>query len=128
MSLELNNFISTQTWFRVLNVLETLRRPGTLREIAELSEISLGGTSDVLRRLVAAKLVSKIAKGSRAVYALALAPEELRLVRQIAEQSSAAEIDQRAALLSTKSHSAIGWIEQTSAVIRDGKRSKNDAP
>ena len=127
MSLELNNFISTQTWFRVLNVLETLRRPGTLREIAELSEISLGGTSDVLRRLVAAKLVTKIAKSSRAVYSLALAPEELRLIQQIAEQSTAAKIDHRATLLSTKSHSAIGWIEQTSAVIRDGKRSRNDA-
>lgn len=127
MPLQLITFLSTQTWFRVLNVLEALKRPGTLREISELSGISLGGTSDVLRRLVAANLVTKATKRNRAVYSHDLGPEELLLIRQIAEQSSAAEIDKRATLLSTKSHSAIGWIEQTSAVIRDGKRSIEDA-
>ena len=120
-------FLSTQTWFRVLNVLQGLGRPGTLREIAELSGISLGGTSDVFRRLVEAELVTKTTERKRVVYSHNLRSEELSLIRQIAAQSSAVKMDQRAAERSANSHSAIGWIEQASAAIRNGRRSREDA-
>jgi DNA-binding IclR family transcriptional regulator len=120
-------FIADQNWFRVLNVLQTLARPGTLREISDLSGISLGGTGDILRRLIAAKLIEKSMSRRRASYRVKLDPVELSLIKQIAAQGSADAMSRRAALLSTKTDSAIGWIEQTNAVIKHGKRKTKNA-
>ena len=128
MSQRLLTFISEFGWFRVLAVLPERPQARNLREVSELSGISLGGTSDIMRRLESAGLVIRNPKGRRAMFCLNLDPADLLLFRQIAAAKVKINLERRAEVLSGKRKSAIGWADKTRSILKHGKRSgKNTA-
>lgn len=122
-----SRFLLEQSWMKVVRVLYSLRRPSSLREIVDVSQLSPAGVLDVLRRLEEIEVVKGKKKGNRILYSLKLNEAEKEFIGQIIEQQTCATLQQRAVLFSKRYRPALSWNDQTIKAIRQGKRKLNDA-
>ena len=118
------NYLATLNWFHLLIVLHSTSRPMSVRELSELSGISLGGTCDILDRLTAGGLVRRFTKHGRPAFELILEEEDCALLKKAAALKSEAWLKQRADKFSKKRQAALGWIGQAGELVKHGKQKR----
>ena len=97
----------------------------SLRELADWTEMSLSGTSDVLNRLKHAQVVQKKAVGNKLLYSLHLESEEQEFFKHALDQAVKDNLKSRANMFSARKPYAIGWINETISTIKHGRNSIN---
>ena len=115
---KLISLIAGQNWMRVIGALESSRSPRGVRELADLTGLSVAGTHDVLRRLQIAGVVERVGAGKRPQFSLTLEAEDLPLLRTLLDRQLEKSLRARAKLFSARVPSALGWIEETLATVR----------
>ncbi len=115
MKVKFTYFLLQQPWARVLRVLLFSREPRSLRELAELSGVSIAGVQDVMRRFVEGDLVHSSPVGNKIFFSLDLDKEEKQSLMLLFEQHTRDVLKKRASSFSGRSKEAIGWIDETVA-------------
>lgn len=111
----------TQPWAKVLRILLFSRQPRSLREIADLAEMSPSGVQDVLRRFKEAELISATRSGNKILFVQQLGEDELLQLQCMFNEHDHLELQKRAEVFSNRSTPAIAWIDETLEFLRQAK-------
>ncbi len=126
MADHLIQFLANQTWMKVLRVLVMSDRPKCLREIVDLSGISLGGVQDVLRRLEESQVIVGKRDSNKILFSLSVSQAETKMLREIVNVALRTELQSRAERYSKKREKIIGWIDETVSTWQRGRRQLRD--
>lgn len=110
---------------RVLLCLLQNEQRRSLREIADLADLSVMGTRDILKRLEALGIVHSEREGNRTIFGLTLSVSERQTLRQLSSDLTTHRLRARAEELSKRSTMAVGWIDETLTVFQ-GSKAKRD--
>lgn len=108
-------FIASQKWMKVLFPL--LSKPRALRELAELSGLSLGGAHDALRRLEAASIVRSFRSANKRLFELTVDEFDRKFLADLIEAERTLELQRRAQRTSAECRSRLGWIDETLTLL-----------
>lgn len=114
-------FLLARPWMDVLAAIVASARPKSLREIVDLTGLSPGGVSDVLRRLTSAGIVERVPTKNRILFSPKLTSEEKGFITYAVEQRRVARIKARADLYSKRSRASIAWIDETIRTVNKGR-------
>lgn len=104
-----------------MRTLYVSKKPRGLREIADLTELSLAGVQDILRRLEEAGIISSAMNKNKREFSLVLTKQEEKLLRQAIELDTKNKLTARAKKISLRSKAAISWIDETHKSIKIAK-------
>ena len=110
--------IAGQSWMRVVAAMQSAHAPRGVRELADLSGLSVAGVHDVLRRLRRANVVNRVVIGSRPFFKLNLNEEDHMLLENILQRQREQSLRDRAALFSARVPAALTWIDPMLATLR----------
>lgn len=132
MTHNLTKFILSLSWAKVCSALVLAKRPLCLRELVDLSGLSLAGVQDVVRRLTEQNILSKEKQGNKVLFSLSLNKTEQKFLNQLIEINSSEHLLERSVVISKRKKNAIDWIDETIAVLQKSntqtkKRLANDA-
>lgn len=94
------------------------KKPRGLREIADISELSLAGVQDILRRLEKEGLVSSSMNKNKREFFILISKEEEKLFKQAIELDTKNKLLLRAEKISKKRKVATSWIDETHKSLR----------
>lgn len=111
-------FLLKHPWGKVLRILLICESPKNLRELADLSGLSVSGTKDILRRFEESRLVRAVRSGNKILFTLDLSGEERQLLQTMFQLQTEQQLRTRAIEFSRRRKSAIGWIDETVSALR----------
>lgn len=112
---------------KVVRVLVGSHQPRCLRELVDLTGLSLAGVQDVVRRLEEKGVVKSSYVGNKRLFSPVLSKEERVLLEQALTIQTQRELSARADSYSLRREVAIDWIDQSVKVWRRGRRQIIDA-
>ena len=117
-----SEFLLNQHWMKILYALLISFRPRSLRELADMTNLSVSTVQDIVRRLKKNKIVSSKARGNKVFYSLEINPKEQELIKQIIDQATQSRIRKQASKYSLRREKVIGWIDETIETLHQGRR------
>lgn len=117
MSSYYEQFLESQAWFRVLVALlpdpeDSNPQGRVLREVADLTGLSPAGAHDVVRRLLAARLISGKKVRGRIRYLAVLEPAECAELQRVADAVRIQRIRARARRYGREAKRRVEWIDE----------------
>ena len=128
MGLNFTAQLFQQSWMKIIRVLFiSSEKKRCLRELVDLTGLSVGGVQDVLRRLEEQELISSSRQGKRVYYTLKLAPEERELLGSLIGLETKRELKKRGEYFSRRRVAAIDWIDETIGAISMSRQVYSEA-
>ena len=121
MELSLTEYLAGQPLMQVLLSLAASPKPRHLRDLAAGCALSLGGVSDILRRLTALGVLEVSRRGNRKCFSLKLGSEEQNLLEQMAELSRRTRMLKRAERFGRNAGAKLKWMDQSYLFFRQVK-------
>lgn len=119
-----SEFILNQSWMKIVYALTS--RPRSLRELADMTSLSVSTVQDLVRRLKSAKIISSKDKGNKVFYSLELDTEEQEFIQQIIKVATQSKIRKQAKKYSLRSEKVINWIDETIETLQISKKRLHD--
>ena len=117
---QLAHYLDTQPVMKVLKSLSA--RPRHLRNLAAEHKISLGGVSDVMRRLKRAGLVRDFRSGNRRYFSLVLQEADLKWFNNYLLVLQNDALEKRAARFSKNAAAKLQWMDDAYRFYREISR------
>ena len=121
-----SEFLLDQPWMKLIYALSVSSRPRSLRELADMTGLSVSTVQDLVRRLKAAKIISSKPVANKIFYSLEINNEEEELIQEIIKAATQEKTRKLAKKYSLRSEKVINWIDETIETLQIGKKRLHD--
>ncbi len=121
-----SEFLLDQPWMKLIYALSVSSRPRSLRELADMTGLSVSTVQDLVRRLKAAKIISSKPVANKIFYSLEINNEEEELIQEIIKVATQEKTRKLAKKYSLRSEKVINWIDETIETLQIGKKRLHD--
>lgn len=114
-------YLQQQNWYRVISLLSSSKKQRGLREIADLLDLSVSGTRQLLLKLCKHGILKRTVSGQRTIYSLEDISNE-PLFKQIFAKDSLKTNSSRVKISGQYSIAVFNWMQRTSLEFSEIKR------